>query len=81
MDLRYDVRVTPLANGDLLREVESIGFGSRETIIREVISTMDRATREGLIALGWTPPAQGSAAGAVSEGQAMPDGPEVKPAG
>ena len=50
--LTYDIKTTPFANGIIEQETTDI---FNETIKR-VVNTQEEQIKQGLIALGWTPP-------------------------
>ncbi len=56
MKAAIHVTTTPMTNGDLIQKVETDFNGQRELIFQQVIQTQEKQIRDGLIALGWTPP-------------------------
>lgn len=55
--LSMTVTTTPLSNGDILQNIDIVGFeGVRERLFTHVLHTRDEQVRAALIALGWTPP-------------------------
>lgn len=52
------VRVTPCA-GYLLAETELVSDNDVRAMSRQIMDLQNRATREALISLGWTPPKDG----------------------
>lgn len=59
--MKYGIKTTPTKDGLIVQEVITDSpDGIHQTIIRQVINTMDAQTHDALVQLGWTPPASGA---------------------
>jgi hypothetical protein len=60
-ETHFDIKATPLTNGDINIDVDMVTADAdhveaREALSRQVLKTTEESTKQALMALGWTPP-------------------------